>query len=81
MSILHCFYHIAEVLSAVLFCTAAQSCNTIMESRDECPCVLTVDFSKINCNVKNAHVWVFDAGENFCSKIRQIRNLLQLLML
>lgn len=62
MSILHCFYHIAEVLSAVLFCTAAQSCNTIMESRDECPCVLTVDFSKINGNVKNAHVWVFDAG-------------------
>src|SRR5574344_645293 len=62
MRSLHCFYHIVEVLSAVTFCAAAQSCNTIMESREECPCVLTIDYSKISGNVKSVQVWVFDAG-------------------
>ncbi|HNY05849.1 MAG TPA: FimB/Mfa2 family fimbrial subunit [Candidatus Egerieousia sp.] len=61
MKTIHCFCHIVVVVAVVFLFTAATGCNTIMESREECPCELTIDFSKIDGNVRNVQLWLFDS--------------------
>ncbi|MDD2242207.1 MAG: FimB/Mfa2 family fimbrial subunit [Bacteroidales bacterium] len=68
MKTIHCFCHIVAVVAAVFLITAAAGCNTIMESREECPCELTIDFGKIDGNVRNVLLWLFDSEGNLLYK-------------
>lgn len=68
MRYLHCFYHVVKVLSVMLFCMAVQNCNTILESREECPCVLAIDYGGIGDNVKSVQVWAFDSDKKLIFK-------------
>ena len=68
MKTIHCFCHIVALTVAASIFAAAAGCNTIMESREECPCVLTIDFGKIDGNVRDVQLWLFDSEGNLLYK-------------
>jgi hypothetical protein len=68
MKTIHCFCHIVALTVAASLFAAAAGCNTIMESREECPCELTIDFGKIDGNVRDVQLWLFDSEGNLLYK-------------